>query len=117
VTRTVEVVYPGHLNHHGTLFGGETLRMMDTAAFVAATRHARRTMVTVAVGRVEYEAPVHEGEIVEIDAEVSGTGRSSVTVEVEMHAETLLTGARRRCGRGRFVFVALDEDGRPTAVG
>jgi hypothetical protein len=25
------VVYPGHLDHHGTLFGGEALRMMDTA--------------------------------------------------------------------------------------
>jgi acyl-CoA hydrolase len=117
VTRTVEVVYPEHLNHQGTLFGGEALRMMDTAAFVAATRHARRTMVTVAVERVDYEAPVHHGEIVEIDASVAATGRTSVTVEVEMHAETLLTGERRRCGRGRFVFVALDEDGRPTPVG
>jgi acyl-CoA hydrolase len=116
VTRTVEVVYPGHLNHHGTLFGGEALRMMDTAAFVAATRHARRTMVTVAVERVDYEAPVHEGEIVEIDAVVAETGRTSVKVDVEMHAETLLTGERRRCGRGRFVFVALATDGRPTAV-
>jgi acyl-CoA hydrolase len=37
----VEVVFPQFLNHHGTLFGGQALRMMDTAAFVAATR-ARR---------------------------------------------------------------------------
>jgi uncharacterized protein (TIGR00369 family) len=110
-TRMMQVVYPQHLNHQGTLFGGEALRMMDTAAFVAATRSARRTMVTVAVQDIDYEAPVHRGEIVEIDAAVIETGRTSVTVQVEMYAEELLTGDRRRCGNGRFVFVAVDTDG------
>ncbi|HVW19455.1 MAG TPA: acyl-CoA thioesterase [Solirubrobacteraceae bacterium] len=114
--RMVQVVYPQHLNHHGTLFGGEALRMMDTAAFVAATRRARRAMVTVAVENVTYEAPVHHGEIVEIDATVTGVGRTSVTVEVEMHAEQPLSGDRRRCGNGRFVFVALGAEGDPTPV-
>jgi len=109
--KTFEVVYPQHLNHQGNLFGGEALRMMDTAAFVAATRRARRTMVTVAVERVAYEAPVHHGEIVEIEAIVADTGRTSVTIDVEMHAEVLLTGSRRRCGTGRFVFAAVDERG------
>ena len=115
-TRMMEVVYPQHLNHQGTLFGGEALRMMDTAAFVAATRRARQTMVTVAVEKLTFEAPVHHGEVVEIDAVVIGSGRSSVTVEVEMHAEELLSGDRRRCGTGRFVLVAVDEHGRPVAL-
>lgn len=115
-TRMVEVVFPHLLNHQGTLFGGQALRMMDTAAFVAATRRARRTMVTVGVEEVSYEAPVRQGEIVEIAAEVSRVGRSSVTVEVQMFAEELLSGSRRRTGRGRFAFVAVDADGRPVPV-
>jgi acyl-CoA hydrolase len=115
-TRFVEVVFPQHLNHHGNLFGGEALRMMDTAAFVAATRRARRTMVTVAVEHVAYEAPVGHGEIVEIAATIDGTGRSSVTVAVELIAEALLSGERRRCGNGRFVFAAVDEHGRSVAI-
>ncbi len=115
-TRFIEVVFPQHLNHHGNLFGGEALRMMDTAAFVAATRRARRTMVTVAVERVGYEAPVHHGEIVEIVASIAATGNSSVTVDVELVAEALLSGERRRCGHGRFVFAAVDEHGRSVAV-
>jgi acyl-CoA hydrolase len=45
-TRMVEVVFSQFLNHHGTLFGGHALRMMDTAAFVAATREA----IAAAVG-------------------------------------------------------------------
>jgi uncharacterized protein (TIGR00369 family) len=112
----VEVVFPQALNHQGNLFGGQALRMMDTAAFVAATRRARRTMVTVGVERVEYHAPVRHGEIVEMVATIAEVGRTSVTVEVEMVAEALLTGERRSCGEGRFAFVALDDDGRPVEV-
>jgi acyl-CoA hydrolase len=115
-TRTVEIVFPQHLNHQGNLFGGEALRMMDSAAFIAATRRARRTMVTVGVERVAYEAPVHHGEIVEVAATVSGVGRTSVEVAVEMTAEALLSGERRRCGTGTFTFVAVGEDDRPVAI-
>ena len=109
-TKTVEVVFPQHVNHYGSLFGGEALRMMDTVAFVAATRYTRRTMVTKAVTDVEYRAPVHHGEIAEMTAAVVEVGRTSVAVEVEMTAEVLLSGERRSCGSGRFTFVAIDED-------
>jgi uncharacterized protein (TIGR00369 family) len=116
VTRMVEVVFPQHLNHHGNLFGGQALRMMDTAAFTAATRRARRTMMTVAVENVRFVAPVRHGEIVEMIATVPETGRTSVTVDVEMLAEALLTGERRQCGTARFVLVAVDDEGRPTPI-
>jgi uncharacterized protein (TIGR00369 family) len=112
----VEVVFPQALNHQGNLFGGQALRMMDTAAFVAATRRARRTMVTVGVEQVDYRAPVHHGEIVEVIAEVASVGHTSVTIEVEMIAEAMLTGERRSCGTGRFVFVALNENGRSVEI-
>ena len=115
-TRMSEVVFPQHLNHHGNLFGGQALRMMDTAAFTAATRRARRTMMTIAVENVRFIAPVCHGEIVEMIATVATTGRSSVTVDVEMLAEELLSGTRRQCGTARFVLVAVDDHGRPTPI-
>jgi acyl-CoA hydrolase len=115
-TRLAEVVFPQHTNHHGTLFGGHALMMMDTAAFVAATRHARRPMVTVGVADVAYVAPVHHGEIVEIATRVEATGRTSVTIEVAMVAETLVDGTRRECGSGRFVFVAVDDEGAAVPI-
>jgi uncharacterized protein (TIGR00369 family) len=107
-----EVVRPQYLNHHGNLFGGYALQMMDTAAFTAATRLARKTMVTVAVDNVQFVAPVRHGEIVELIAEVVKTGRTSVTVDIHMYAESLLEGERRLSGTARFVFVAVDEDGK-----
>lgn len=116
VTRMTQVVYPHHLNHHGNLFGGEALQMMDTAAFVAATRLTRKRMVTIAVNDVRYIAPVRHGEIVEIVAVVDHVGTTSVTVDVTMIGEVLLSGERRICGRGQIVMVALGEDDHPTSI-
>lgn len=115
-TRIAEVVFPQQLNHHGTLFGGEALSMMDRAAFVAATRHCRSSAVTIGVTDVDYVAPVRHGEIVEVVAHLVRTGRTSMTVQVSMVSEELLSGERRLCGRGRFVFVAVDDDGAPIPV-
>jgi acyl-CoA hydrolase len=65
---------------------------------------------------VTYQAPVRQGDIVEIAAVISSSGRTSLTVDVEMLGEELLSGTRRACGTGRFVFVALDEHGQPVAI-
>ena len=115
-TRMVDIVFPQYLNHHGNLFGGQALRMMDTAAFTAATRRARCTMMTVAVENVRFVAPVRHGEIVEMVATVVKTGRTSITVNVEMLAEALLSGIQRQCGTARFVLVAVDDQGRATPI-
>jgi acyl-CoA hydrolase len=115
-TRMVEMVFPDQTNHYGTLFGGHALRMMDMAAFVAASRYARRTVVTAASERVDFGTPVRHGQLAEVTARVIATGRTSMTVEVELIAEDLLSGTREACAKGKFVLVALDEQRKPTAV-
>lgn len=112
----VEVVFPHQTNHYGTLFGGHAMAMMDKAAFVAASRHARAQVVTASSERIEFHAPARHGDLVELTARVVGTGRTSLSVDVEMHAEDLVSGERRRVTSGRFTMVAIGEDGRPTPV-
>lgn len=114
--RLMEMVFPEQTNHYGTLFGGQALALMDKAAFIVASRYARRTVVTASSERCDFHVPVRQGQLVELVARVVGTGRSSMTVEVDLYAEELLTGARRLGTRGRFVMVALDPDGKPTSV-
>ncbi len=114
--RMVEIVFPNHANHLGTLFGGQALAWMDKAAFLAATRYARRTVVTARSDQVDFKLPIRVGQMVETVARVIDVGRSSMQVEVELIAEDLLTGDRRLCTRGRFTMIALDGDGRPVAV-
>jgi acyl-CoA hydrolase len=112
----IEMVFPDQTNHYGTLFGGHALRLMDKAAFVAASRYSRRTVVTASSERVDFRNPVHHGNLVELTAKVTATRRSSMTVQVELFAEDLLSGERKLCAQGKFVLVALDENGKPTAV-
>jgi len=112
----IEMVFPDQTNHYGTLFGGHALRLMDKAAFVAASRHARSSVVTACSERVNFENPVHHGNLIELTANVVATGRTSMTVAVDLIAEDLISGERRLCAHGQFVLVALGPDGKPTNV-
>jgi acyl-CoA hydrolase len=111
-----EVVFPSQVNHYGTLFGGYALQWMDQAAWICATRFARKTMVTIASDRIEFKQPIPVGTIVLLRARVIQVGRTSVTIMVEMHGEQPLSGERTLATQGQFVMVALDANGRPTPV-
>ncbi|MET0794788.1 MAG: acyl-CoA thioesterase [Polyangiaceae bacterium] len=114
--RMIEMVFPEQTNHLGTLFGGQALAMMDKAAFIAASRYARRAVVTASSERVDFHVPVRQGQLVELLARVVATGNTSLTVEVKLFSEDLLTGERKLCTQGRFVLVAVDAEGRKSSV-
>ncbi|ASR42970.1 acyl-CoA thioesterase [Xanthomonas citri pv. mangiferaeindicae] len=114
--RMLEIVFPDHTNHLGTLFGGQALAWMDKAAFIAASRYARLTVVTARSEQVDFKLPIRQGQLVETIARVVEVGRTSMQVEVEVIAEDLLSGERELCTRGRFVMIALDSRGRPAQV-
>jgi acyl-CoA hydrolase len=114
--RLWEIVFPDHANHLGTLFGGQALAWMDKAAFIAATRYARCTVVTARSEQVDFHVPVRQGQLVELVARIVDVGRSSMQVEVELHAEDPHAGTRHLCTRGRFVMIALDASGKPAPV-
>lgn len=115
-TRITHVVFPGDTNHHGTLFGGEALSFMDSAAFIAATRYCRRKVVTRHLDAMEFSRPIPQGSLVELVARVIKTGRSSMTVLVELFIEQMYSDHRELGCTGTFVLVALDDDGEPTPV-
>ena len=114
--RLLEIVFPDHTNHLGTLFGGQALAWMDKAAFIAASRYARSTVVTARSDQVDFRLPIRQGQLVETIARVVEVGRTSMQVQVELVAEDLLSGKREVCTRGRFVMIALDESGQPTPI-
>ena len=114
--RLVEMVFPRQTDHYGTLFGGQARALMDKAAFVVASRYARRMVVTASSEKTEFHVPVRQGQLVELIATVIATGSTSITVEVVLYAEDLLTGDRQLGTKGRFVMVALDAHGKPTVV-
>lgn len=113
---TTQLMMPQHANVLGNVFGGVLLAMMDTAAGIAAARHARNTCVTASVDRVDFREPVHIGDLVIMKASVNFVGRTSMEVGVRVETEHLLTGERRHTNSCYLTFVAIDRNGKPVAV-
>ena len=107
--RLLHMVFPDHTNHLGTLFGGQALAWMDMSAFIVASRYARTTVVTARSEQVDFNQPIHKGDLVEVVARVVKVGRSSMNVDVEVITENLLTGERKLCTRGHFVMIDAND--------
>ncbi len=111
------ITHPGHANAFGTIHGGVILRLADECGATAAARHAGGgTITTAAIDSFTFLAPVFVGERVEIAAEVTAVGRTSIEARIEVIAERLASTERRRVGLGYGLYVALDEAGRPRDV-
>lgn len=110
------VAMPADANANGDIFGGWVLSQMDIAGGVAAGRVAAGRTTTVAVEAMTFHRPILVGDVVSVYADVTKTGRTSITVRVE-------TIATRRDGtepvvvtEGTFIYVAIDDDGKPRPV-
>lgn len=110
--RMIEMIFPEHANHYGTVFGGHALALMAKAAFVQATRHAGAAVVMARSERVDFSMPIRVGAMLELAAFVTRTVRGSMTVEVGGTAATRTGAAPRPVLTGRFEMVAVDGAGR-----
>jgi len=107
---------PEHANGLGNVHGGWIMKLVDETGGLCAMRHARRPCVTVAIDSMTFKEPVHVSELLELTAEVTWTGRTSMEVLVNVIAENPLTGDRVFTNSAYVVYVALDDRGHPTAI-
>ena len=102
---------------HGNVHGGVIMRMVDESAAIVAIKHSQcRRVVTARVERFDFLAPALIGDVVSVHCEMNYVGRTSMEVGVEVTAEDLITGEVRHIASSQVIYVALDENGRPTAV-
>jgi acyl-CoA hydrolase len=116
VERRTELVFPEDANVLGTLFGGKAVAMMDEVGAIAAMRACRKAVVTASIDRIDFKEPIHIGEFVEVIARIVKVGRTSLTAQVELWAEEPASGRRRLSTTGSFIFVAVDQHGKPTPI-
>ena len=110
---------PRDTNGYGTIFGGVILSYIDLAGGIEARRQSPKKFVTKAMREVVFVAPVFLGDLVTFYTRTVRCGRTSITVDVEVEVERLgPTGNKEshRVTEAEVVFVAVDEDGRPTPV-
>ncbi len=107
---------PEHSNSLGTIHGGVILKLCDECGGIVASRHARRPAVTVTVDSVTFHRPVHVGEVLFVHGRITYVGTTSMEVELRVEAESLVTGEVSHTNSAYFVYVALDDELRPTPV-
>ena len=111
-----EVMMPVDANHYGSVHGGTILKLADETALVASTKHCRRNVVVASMDHISFKYPVNIGDILTMKARLCHVGRSSMDVEVEIKTEKLKEGKVLQVGSAYLTMVALDEEGKPTAV-
>lgn len=112
-----QLMMPRDTNAVGTIFGGVILAQIDLAAAIEAHKTHPAKIVTIAMDKVIFKAPVFVGDAVSFFTDTTRVGRTSITVHVSVWAQ-------RRFGAGEFAhvteadvtMVAVDDDMKPVPV-
>ncbi len=115
-TEMVEIVLPNDANPLGNILGGRVMHLIDIAGGIAAFRHARSPVVTVAVDHLDFLYPIRVGELVVLHALITRAFRTSLEVEVKVYREDYLTGKRQQTSSAFVTYVALDPAGKPREI-
>jgi acyl-CoA thioesterase YciA len=106
------VAMPADTNANGDIFGGWLMSQMDLGCSVLAKARARGRVATIAVEAMSFHRPVRIGDLVSIYAELLREGTTSMAIDVEAWVTRLPDGERYKVTEAKFVFVAIDDDGR-----
>lgn len=110
-TYMAQTMMPSQTNPAGKVHGGELMKLMDSAAAVCAARHCNFPLVTAKADDLRFLVPVEVGDLVILHSRVVFTGRTSLTIRVEVDVEKILTGKRIHALTANFVMVAMDHEG------
>lgn len=102
VLRTLAM--PADTNANGDIFGGWLMSQMDIGGAIQAKEIAEGRVVTVRVDGMTFLKPVAVGDVVCCYAHCIRTGRSSITINIEVWVKKSLpprsasaTGRPKRC--------------------
>lgn len=104
------------VNFGGKLHGGTVMKWIDDAGYACATRWAKGYCATVSVGSMRFERSIATGDLVEVEARLAYTGRTSMNISVEVRSGDMKTGQMDAVTECLLVFAAVDADGQTIPV-
>ena len=108
---------PSDTNGNGDICGGWVMSQVDLAGSVLCARVAQGRIATVAVNEFIFKQPVRVGDLLSFYSSVLRTGRTSITVQVEVFAERIRAqGQYVKVTEARLTYVAIDDEGRPRVL-
>lgn len=117
VLRTLAM--PADTNANGDIFGGWLMSQMDIGGAIQAKEIAQGRVVTVRVDGMTFLKPVAVGDVVCCYARCIKTGRSSITINIEVWVKKVSSepiGQRYRATEAVFTYVAVDDAGKARAL-
>lgn len=111
-----EVAMPKDANAYGDIFGGWLLAHMDLGGAVLAHQLANNRVTTVAIEEMAFIKPVFVGDLVTCYASKIKTGRSSITIKIQVWVTRMRLYETVQVTEGIFTYVAIDEKGSSKAV-
>ncbi|MGB8602707.1 MAG: acyl-CoA thioesterase [Rhizomicrobium sp.] len=107
---------PADTNANGDIFGGWILSQMDLAGGIVSSERSRGRTVTLKLDGMTFHRPVKVGDVLCVYTEIENVGRTSMRIHIEAWAKRFLTQTREQVTDATFIFVAIDDDGRPRPV-
>ncbi len=106
-----------HLNHYGTLYGGNLLKWIDEVGYMtAAIDFPNNRFVTVALDNVEFKHRIEVGAVLRFSVEKLRMGNSSLTYGVKVYSA--LGGAQSNAVlfETKITFVNINEHGNKANI-
>jgi 4-hydroxybenzoyl-CoA thioesterase len=107
---------PSETGVDGVIQAGHVLEWIDRAGFACAAAWSSAYCVTAYVGNIHFRRPVVAGDLVEADARIIHTGRSSMHIFVTISTADPKVGSYALATDCLLVFVAVDEQRRPRPI-
>lgn len=104
------------VNFGGKVHGGAVMKWIDLAAYACAAGWSGRYCVTAYAGGIRFVSPIHVGSLVEVEAKVIYTGKSSMHIALEVNACDPKSLNRRLTTHCIVIMVAVDQNGHSERV-
>eukprot|EP00039_Didymoeca_costata_P005017 m.77720 g.77720 ORF g.77720 m.77720 type:complete len:397 (-) comp12638_c0_seq5:125-1315(-) len=123
-----QMMLPSDAEKGGSVFGGVIMKLMDSAAGIAAVRHCATNVVTVSLEALHLVEMVQVGDLVQVYSRIVYTSARSMEIEVLVSAERTFSrrtsatnmpqyGPKRfAAARGLFTFVSLSSEGKTKEI-
>jgi acyl-CoA hydrolase len=112
-----KLVLPEHLNHYGSLFGGNLLKWIDEFAYITAKlEFSGHEFVTIALENVEFRQRVGNGEILRFSIIRNYVGNSSINYNVKAFGTQYSDHADSILFETNITFVSVDSAGKKRSL-
>lgn len=107
---------PSDVNFGGKVHGGAAMKWIDLAAYGCAAAWSGKYCITAYVGGMRFVRPILVGNMVEVEAKVIYTGRTSMHLGIEVRAGDPTSDKKQLTTHCVAIMVAVDDEGSPVPV-